>query len=919
MNKRFVVVSSISPLLARMRLSCLALAALVMIGAATVHGAACTPAAITLPVENNVGLSVELVGDFHICCFETRVGFELRNAFDEIVDVYWDGNTRYGDNGWVYNWRKTISVEAVTYYEVTALNSNLCGVTRGQGYGFRTPAAAPSLSILPVPYNPYNPTITTNSATVQCHLSANGEQTNWRLDWGLTTNYGQSFGQVFPANWARAVDYTIGGLQPETTYHYRFWAQNWKGSVFTGDATFTTAGRPTADTGVAADLKPDSVRMVSTVAANGLDTVAWLEFGTTTNYGTVLSWRQFTPTERNYVIYPMTGLQEGHTYHFRVVASNAWGIVYGVDVPFTTPLATLLTNYPLAWNGTNLALLAASITMRGETGSGWLVYDAPNANIYNVWVPLGSLPASSSPYHLTNSIPVLPGATYGYMFGASNSWGFTWLDWRTFTAPNIVRPETSAAGGLEPGHHVVMRRANSGFGAVDSLGRAEALLAGRLGIEAIDEGFDLGVPVVNYVDTYQVLPPYAPRGNFSGDREFRSIPGLRYIVPFMNLDDFAVRADGFLQITQAGVWTFTVNSDDGFRLRLGVDGAVAMEVTTPRAPADSSVNVVIPAPGFYRYELLYFAGGGEAEVEFFASGPGQPTPLLVGDPAGAIRVFQYTDAPIPAAAPLSCIYAGSNPGHNVEFRGVPAAQTFYFGPTNITDAELVAAGLRPFDRQATDHGVSVINYTDGGGTSGAFGTDRNISANLTPVSGGFSTGDDDHFVMHSWGYLYIPTPGVWNFSVTSDDGFRLRLGTNNAVVAQYENPRGLATTTRAVSIPTAGFYPYDLVVFEQTGGAMVEFSARGPGQPASRLVGDAAGLIQVFRTVQLPRLSVSIDGGYVDVSWSSGCSGNLDYTTAALTNAVWQPADVPIFVNGRWHSYNRMTAGGGMRIFRLRP
>ena len=43
-----------------------------------------------------------------------------------------------------------------------------------------------------------------------------------------------------------------------------------------------------------------------------------------------------------------------------------------------------------------------------------------------------------------------------------------------------------------------------------------------------------------------------------------------------------------------------------------------------------------------------------------------------------------------------------------------------------------------------------------------------------------------------------------------------------------------------MSAPSAGYYRYQLIYFELTGGSQIDFFARGPGQPAHMLVGDPA-------------------------------------------------------------------------------
>jgi hypothetical protein len=104
-------------------------------------------------------------------------------------------------------------------------------------------------------------------------------------------------------------------------------------------------------------------------------------------------------------------------------------------------------------------------------------------------------------------------------------------------------------------------------------------------------------------------------------------------------EDFVVEATGVLTIPSAGLWTFGVNSDDGFGLLLTnrVSGVgFVLEYPAPRGPADSLGVFNVPAAGDYELRLVYYERGGGSCVEFFAA-PGsfdawsEPDFDLVGD------------------------------------------------------------------------------------------------------------------------------------------------------------------------------------------------------------------------------------------------------------------------------------------------
>ncbi len=78
-----------------------------------------------------------------------------------------------------------------------------------------------------------------------------------------------------------------------------------------------------------------SATLNGTVNPQGLDTVGWFEWGTTTNYGsTSLPTSVGSGSSNAPVSNTVTGLTAGVTYHFRAVAANPEGTTYGTDLTF---------------------------------------------------------------------------------------------------------------------------------------------------------------------------------------------------------------------------------------------------------------------------------------------------------------------------------------------------------------------------------------------------------------------------------------------------------------------------------------------------------------------------------------------------------------------------------------------------------
>lgn len=92
---------------------------------------------------------------------------------------------------------------------------------------------------------------------------------------------------------------------------------------------------PLATTLAADQFTPDSARLNGLVNPVGRPTVAWFEWGTTTNYGNVTATQPvgsgLTVTNVNVVL---GGLNLETNYHFRLVTSNAVGVAVGANFSF---------------------------------------------------------------------------------------------------------------------------------------------------------------------------------------------------------------------------------------------------------------------------------------------------------------------------------------------------------------------------------------------------------------------------------------------------------------------------------------------------------------------------------------------------------------------------------------------------------
>jgi len=115
---------------------------------------------------------------------------------------------------------------------------------------------------------------------------------------------------------------------------------------------------------------------------------------------------------------------------------------------------------------------------------------------------------------------------------------------------------------------------------------------------------------------------------------------------------------------------------------------------------------------------------------------------------------------------------------------------------------------------ASSENSTVINYFDGLGSNGHFGSDAC-----------FPACNNTDFAMHAYGNFMVDTAGDWTFGVNTDDGISVSI--DGVEIIRYE---GLTNNRDLLSIEnlTAGLHSVDIVYFEHHGGASVEFfSAAG--------------------------------------------------------------------------------------------
>ena len=126
------------------------------------------------------------------------------------------------------------------------------------------------------------------SATVNGTVNPGGAATDWWFEYGTSTSYGSRTATTAAGSGSTniSVSKALSGLSPATTYHYRLVARNATGTTNGGDGLFTTASPPVVVTSSATGVGPTTATLGGTVNPNGEPTTWYVEYGTSTSYGT---------------------------------------------------------------------------------------------------------------------------------------------------------------------------------------------------------------------------------------------------------------------------------------------------------------------------------------------------------------------------------------------------------------------------------------------------------------------------------------------------------------------------------------------------------------------------------------------------------------------------------------------------------
>jgi len=275
------------------------------------------------------------------------------------------------------------------------------------------------------------------SATLNGSVDPHGLATTVYFQYGTTTSYGNTTAhQTQTGSTYRNVTANISGLSANTTYHFRIVATNSVGTRYGADRTFTTLsliGPPVGITNPATLIASFSATLNSLVDPHGLTTTVYFQYGTTTSYGHTTASQIKSGNAYQSVSANISGIAASTTYHFRIVATNSSGTVYGGDRTFTTLSATgppvAITN-PATNVASSSATLNGSVDPHGLTTSVYFQYGTTT----NYGRTTAAQSQTGNTFRNIAAIVGLAGnTTYHFRIVATNSVGTRYGNDRTFT------------------------------------------------------------------------------------------------------------------------------------------------------------------------------------------------------------------------------------------------------------------------------------------------------------------------------------------------------------------------------------------------------------------------------------------------------------------------------------------------------
>ncbi len=306
-------------------------------------------------------------------------------------------------------------------------------------------------------------------ATLNGKVNPGGSSTTYWFEYGETESYGTKI-PASPKSVGSGTEYVAvsqmpTGLKKGTTYHFRLVAESEAGKVV-GEDKFFTVSPPDGKTEPATAIKATQATLNGEVNPLGNGTTYWFEYGETTSYGTkipVSPKSVGSGTEYVGVSQAPTGLKEGTTYHFRIVAEGEAGKATGEDKSFTTLKLPDATTEPATAIKATQATLNGKVNPGGSTTKYWFEYGETTS--YGTKIPVSpESVGSGTEYVAVSQTPtgLKAGTTYHFRVVAEGEAGKATGEDKSFTTLKLPDATTEPATAIKATQATLNGKVNPG-------------------------------------------------------------------------------------------------------------------------------------------------------------------------------------------------------------------------------------------------------------------------------------------------------------------------------------------------------------------------------------------------------------------------------------------------------------------------
>ena len=244
----------------------------------------------------------------------------------------------------------------------------------------------------------------------------------------------------------------LSGLDSSKSYRYRLLAANGFGESTGEEKLF---GPPAVSAEHLQELLYTEAILAAQVDPRGLDTHYRCEYGTSASHGSSSAEATLAGEGAAQAECPLFGLAQGTAYHYRFVATNAWGTASGEDRRFTTLTEGGSGSCPNVQfrNGTSSSLpdCRAYELVTPSTG-GVLPFDLrePSSRSHAFWGPLASPDGEDLAYYAEGA-HLAGGEGNGFKDGfRAHRTATGWSN--SYAGPNGVQMPAATSGGFDTSH-----------------------------------------------------------------------------------------------------------------------------------------------------------------------------------------------------------------------------------------------------------------------------------------------------------------------------------------------------------------------------------------------------------------------------------------------------------------------------------